>query len=90
MLFAFKVHTALQHLNVDPSSLDSFSRRKGQQLGKANGFTAEETAVIIASDEENQGLYLINQMNLRGWISSGKVRVDVPIVGKAIDTLMNE
>ena len=51
MLFAFKVNFALQHLNVDPSSLDSFSRRKGQKLGKANGCTAEETAVIIASDE---------------------------------------
>lgn len=88
MFHVFKVNGALLQLNVDPNGIQADYRRQAQQLGKRLGYTPQETALLIISEAPNGSLYRINKINLTGWVNSGKVRLDIPDIAKAFDTIM--
>jgi len=89
MFYPIKVNGALLQLNVDPNGILGDYRRQAQQLGKRLGYTAQETALLIISGAPNGYQYRINKINLAGWVNSGKVRLDIPDISSAFETVMS-
>ena len=85
--FAVKVNIALAQMNVPPSTFDGIFRSGLQQAGKANGFSPQETAILLVS----HGLGMKGpddvKVAIKVWHQEKKIDISKPKITEAIQQM---
>jgi len=87
MLYPFKVNVALAAMAVTPNQFDGTWRSGMQQIGKAAGLTAQETALVIVA----HGLGINYPMDVENaigiWRKDRKIDLSKPEVIDALQKM---
>lgn len=89
-VFPFQVNSAFLRPGVDPNTINSLYRRQTQSLCKCLGYTAQETAVIIAAQIPVHYNYKVNKINFIDFVNKRIVRGDVKEIQDAKNKLFDE